>query len=110
MPNEQKTLKLSYEIQMKTPVGIKSGSLYAEILDNQINGYLDITRQTEPFYGYIDEQGNCKIQGKLKSLLKTYSYKAVGYIDKEIVNLIIYTNSLKFYISGKEGNYEKILQ
>ena len=55
MVSEKDTLKSLYEIQMRTPVGIKQGTLKVEILNSQISGYLNIMQQTEPFYGYIDK-------------------------------------------------------
>ena len=46
----------------------------------------------------------------MKSLIKTYSYNAKGCIKKEEIDLVVYADSLKFYITGKEKDYEKILQ
>lgn len=104
-------VKLLYEIEMQTLIGIKHGTMYAEILPNKVKGVLNLMKQSTTFYGNITMNGECKIQGQLISLTKTIPYQAIGHMKKESVMLDMYTDQGKFHITGKEiSNNEEILQ
>lgn len=104
-------MKLLYEIEMQTLIGIKHGTMYAEILHNEVKGVLNLMKQSTPFCGNIDINGECKIQGEIISLTKTIPYKATGLMKKETVTLDMYTNQGKFHITGREACCnEEILQ
>lgn len=106
---EIKMVKLLYEIEMQTLIGVKYGTLYAEILHDEVKGFLHLLKHSTAFYGNIDKNGQCKIQGKIISLTKTIPYQATGYMKKESIMLDMYTDQEKFHIIGKEVNNEEIL-
>lgn len=103
-------MELLYEIQMHTLIGIKYGSMYAKILDDEVKGILNLMKQSTSFYGKINKNGDCEIQGQIISLTKTISYQATGQMKKETVELDMYTNQGEFHITGKETHNEEILQ
>ena len=103
-------IKLLYEIEMQTLIGIKHGTMYAEILHDEVKGFLNLMKQSTAFCGNIDINGKCKIHGKIISLTKTIPYQATGHMKKETVMLDMYTNQGEFHITGKETENEEILQ
>ena len=103
-------IKLLYEIEMQTLIGVKHGTMYAEILHNEVKGFLNLMKQSTAFYGNIDMNGKCEIQGKIISLTKTIPYKATGHMKKDTIMLDMYTNQGEFHITGKETDNEEILQ
>ncbi|SDB25297.1 hypothetical protein [Eubacterium oxidoreducens] len=102
--------ELLYEIQMHTLIGIKYGSMYAKILDDEVKGIMNLMKQSTSFYGKINKNGDCEIQGQIISLTKTIPYQAIGKIKKETVELDMHTNQGEFHIAGKGTQNEKILQ
>lgn len=102
-------MKLLYEIEMQTVMGEKHGTLYAEILQDEVKGILNLMRQSTAFYGKIDKNGDCKIQGEIITLTKTIPYQAAGSMKKEAVMLDLYTEQGEFHITGKETHNEEIL-
>lgn len=74
-------IKLLYEIEMQTLIGIKHGTMYAEILHDEVKGFLNLMKQSTAFCGNIDINGKCKIQGKIISLTKTIPYQVQIPVD-----------------------------
>lgn len=101
--------KLLYEIEMQTLIGIKRGTMYAEIFEQEVKGVLNLMKQSTPFYGMIDRNGECNIQGKIISLTKTIPYQAAGQLKRETVTLDLHTDQGEFHITGKEARNEEIL-
>lgn len=102
--------EMFYKIEMKTPIGIRHGTMYVKITGNEIRGYLDLMEHSEPFYGNVNKNGTCNIQGNIITLTKTIAYHAVGEMTKEDISLEVHTKQDTFYIVGKEEYNEKILQ
>lgn len=102
--------EMLYKIEMKTPIGIRYGTMYVQTTGNEIKGYLDLMEHSEPFYGNVNKNGTCNIQGNIITLTKTIAYHAVGEMTKEEISLEVHTKQDTFYIVGKEERNEKILQ
>ena len=76
-----------YDIRMKTPVGIRLGHMTVRRCVDALSGYLDILRHSEPFEGTIDSDGNCKLFGKMITLMRTVNYEATGKITPDSLSL-----------------------
>lgn len=70
--------KLSFRIVMKTSIGERCGTVTAEWEDGKLHGIMEILEQTNVFSGQIDKDGNCCIEGEMKSLVRNIPYVAVG--------------------------------
>ena len=101
--------EMFYKIEMKTPI-IRNGTMFVQITGNEIRGNLDLMEHSQPFYGNVNKNGTCNIQGNIITLTKTIAYHAIGEMTKEKISLKVYTNQDTFYIAGKEEYNEKILQ
>lgn len=89
-----------YDIQMKTPIGIRLGRMTVHKNFDRVNGCLDILNHSEVFEGIIDINGNCDIVGKIITLMKTINYKASGKITSDGLNLFIKDRHYVFEITG----------
>ncbi|MGN1319874.1 MAG: hypothetical protein ACI4U6_02025, partial [Acutalibacteraceae bacterium] len=70
--------KYRYSVVMQTPLGNKYGSLAADVSENSVSGWLEMLKHKEPFNGTIDNVGNCKINGKIITLMRTIPFTAIG--------------------------------
>lgn len=89
-----------YNIVMKTPLGLRYGTLSACLADGQINGNINILGHSEPFHGVIDGDGNCKIRGRLITLVRTVPYTAVGRVSRDAIDLLLEEERNRFEITG----------
>lgn len=89
-----------YTISMQTPIGVKHGELSAITKQNKITGTIEILEHIGPFEGVIESDGNCVINGKIISLMKTIEYIATGKITNEDVCLQLKSEKNSFVISG----------
>ena len=67
-----------YDITMQTPIGARYGSMAVRVEDGRVNGILTILKKAVPFEGVIHEDGNCRITGKLITLMRTIPYDATS--------------------------------
>lgn len=70
----------TYNIRMRTSIGIRLGHMTVCRTEGTIHGSLDILRHSEPFAGTVDADGNCRINGKIVTLMRTIDYAATGRI------------------------------
>ena len=89
-----------YEIMMYTPLGSKKGMMSCRIKNGIINGQLYILKHSEPFEGVIDEDGNCKIKGKIVTMLKAACYTGIGRITASLVELKVYYGRGEYELCG----------
>lgn len=95
-----------YVIEMQTPLGIRHGTIKANIYQGKISGYLDVMNHSEPFFGKIDEEGYCVFSGKMITLMRTIQYEATGRIKENQISLAIYGERNVFHVVGIEGANE----
>lgn len=89
-----------YDIKMKTPIGIRSGHIKVYQNPGTVSGYLDILNHNEPFEGTIDTDGNCKLFGKIITLMRTINYEAEGKITADSISLSITDERYVLEITG----------
>lgn len=84
----------AYNVRMQTSIGSRRGQMTVCIRSGRVVGYLNILQHSEPFEGTIDDSGNCKITGKLITLMRTVHYAATGTITPE-----------RLYLSLSDGQH-----
>lgn len=89
-----------YDVIMRTPIGARYGTMSVTIDNSKINGILNILKKANPFYGNINENGDCQIKGELTTLMRTIPYDATGRITKENLALRLKGEQESFDISG----------
>lgn len=98
-----------YNIVMKTPVGLRYGTITLRLIDNQVYGTLDLLEHSESFRGTVDRDGNCTICGSLVTLMRTIRYTAVGKVSQKAIALSLQGERNIFEITGiavPEGEVE----
>ena len=86
--------KQAFSIVMQTSIGKRYGTMTVEWKEECISGFLTILEHTEAFQGCVDESGNCRIEGKIISLIAT------GKINTTMIQLILKGEKNVFALSG----------
>lgn len=92
--------ELTYDIQMKTPIGIKIGKMSITNEKGILSGYLNILKKSVPFTGVIAPDGSCNISGNIVTLMNTFEYTAGGIVESSKLSLEVLCGKNKFYITG----------
>lgn len=87
--NRNEDNSLAFDVHMNTPIGVRLGHMTVLLNLDTVSGHLDILKHREPFEGTIDSDGNCKISGKIITLMRTISYEATGKITPDGLELSI---------------------
>ena len=95
-----KPTSINYDICMNTPIGVRVGHMTVLRSMDTVNGYLDILKHSEPFEGTIDSDGNCKITGKIITLMRTINYAATGKITSDSLSLSLTDDCHVLKITG----------
>ncbi len=105
-----KTIK--YNIRMYTPIGVKTGIMFATMNEDKISGTIELLKHTEPFNGSIAENGECEISGRIISLMRAIEYIASGQITPTSVQLLARGERNTFKITGEviEAEGEKVYE
>ena len=90
----------SYRIAMRTPLGLRHGSLHCRIADQDLNGTISLMGHTQPFHGSIDPNGSCQIEGELITLMRSISYYGNGEIHAGTLHLLIHDKRRAYDIDG----------
>lgn len=96
--NKPKTY--NYNILLSAPIGKKSGTMTAVVIDGKLEGLLRIMKNENYYNGQIDEKGNCEISGNIKTLMGTVEYSGTGYLNHTSIELCLNTGKIKLKISG----------
>ena len=86
-----------FRIIMHTSIGERHGTMTAEWESGSLEGVMHILGHEEPFCGYVDEEGNCRFEGRIISLMRTIPYAAVGKLNH---------NTLRLSLHGKDDDFE----
>lgn len=90
----------SYDVIMRTPIGARHGTMSVTVDHSKINGMLHILKKANPFHGNINENGDCRIQGELTTLMRTIPYEAMGWITQEALALKLTGERESFELSS----------
>ena len=92
--------KRKYQISMQTPLGVRYGTMSVTWAGRMLNGMLDILNHIEPFSGTIEENGDCRIHGRMITLVRNIEYTAVGKISPEFIQLTMRGERNTFELHG----------
>lgn len=90
----------SYDVTMRTAVGIRYGVITVTVDGNDVEGMMCILKKTNPFSGTMDEKGGCRVEGKLTTLTRTIPYTATGRITRSGLALKLNGGIESFDVSG----------
>ena len=93
-----------YNVCMKTPIGIRVGTLCLASLTGVLTGNLNLLNRAVPVSGEADEHGNCRMSGSLITLMQTIPFTANGTISSHAVSLLLRSEQGEFELTGVESN------
>ena len=100
---ERKKENYLYKISLATQIGKKSGKLFLSVIENKIDGFLEVLGRKQPFCGEKTASG-CVIRGQLKTLVSVFDYTATGFFDDKSISLDL---TYKHGVFRLTGNCEK---
>ncbi len=100
-------MEYNYTVELESELGKRNGTMQVFISGSKINGVLSILNHSEPFWGYIDTDGKCVLNGKIVTLIREFNYTATGTILSESISLDIYSDKSKFKLKGSVYNIAK---
>ena len=86
----------NYNIELDTELGKRYGTMQLFVDGTKVNGFMSILKHTKPFFGDISTDGNCKLYGKIVTLIKEITYTATGKI---------YNGELYLNVQSGKSNY-----
>lgn len=89
-----------YYVELNTELGKKVGTLQLFTHGAKADGFLTILQHREPFFGDINEDGTCRLQGKIVTLLHEIAYVATGEIDSEKLLLHMQMERANYVLTG----------
>ena len=92
--------KYTYNIELNTELGKRFGTMQLFVDGTKINGFMSILKHTEPFFGDISTDGNCKLYGKIVTLIKEITYTATGKIHSEELYLNMQLGKSNYTLKG----------
>lgn len=87
-----------YVVALKTNMGKKNGTLSFNCDTGE--GFLDIMSNKMPLNGQMGENGECHLQGELKTLMRTIPFIADGIADENSIELTMRGEHDTFTLSG----------
>ncbi|MGM9665916.1 MAG: hypothetical protein ACI3XX_05205 [Eubacteriales bacterium] len=87
MLNANDAENYKYDISLITQLGKRHGTMLVKIINDNIEGILDILGKSHRCIGKIQKDGLCSIKGKLKTLLSVFEYSAKGFINEDKIEL-----------------------
>ncbi len=90
----------TYNISMKTLLGIKNGTIELFNRDGIITGFLNILGKHNAFEGTLDESGACNFSGNIVTLVQSIPYEAKGYADDKRIDLNLVCKRYNFHLTG----------
>lgn len=89
-----------YAVTMQTPIGSRYGTMTVAVDHNRVDGILNILKKADHFDGDIHENGDCRLNGTLTTLMRTIPYEATGRITENALLLTLKGEREMFELSG----------
>lgn len=90
-----------YDVVMGTPIGERYGTMAVTVEGEEIHGTLRILKKANPFFGTIQQGGQCRLHGELTTLMRTIPYDAMGRVTQEALELALRAAQESFSLRGK---------
>lgn len=99
--------KYNYNVVLDTELGKRSGTMELSIDGTEIDGFLSLLNNKEPCHGKIDTDGQCRMHGKIVTLIKEIAYEARGVVKENEIILTLQSENNIFHMKGISfGNLE----
>lgn len=92
--------KYNYNIELDTEIGKRFGTMQLFVDGTKINGFMSILKHEEPLFGDISTDGNCKLYGKIVTLIKEITYTATGEFHDEELYLNVQLGKSNYKLKG----------
>lgn len=89
-----------YDLEMRTPLGLRRGNLELMVWGDFLNGYLTMFTRTIPIQNGKRSGKQISFCGDMKTLMSTLTYKAEGNISGSDIRLMIETNRGVYPVTG----------
>lgn len=67
-----------YDVIMQISIGVRYGAMLLTVDTGNVDGILDILKKANPFHGKINENGSCRINGKLTTERESYDLSGLA--------------------------------
>lgn len=82
----------TFDVVLMTEIGPRYGTMEVVIDDGQVAGSLKLFGESHAFSGKYAVDGQCRLEGIMKTLMRSIHYVATGYMDGERVALTLRGN------------------
>lgn len=89
-----------YEIEMKVPLGTRTGSLELCVQNGAVTGSLTLFMKTTGISAGTYHNGNVAFRGTMQTLADTLHYSAHGTIQKRLADLEFITDRGSYHVTG----------
>ena len=76
-----------YAALVETPLGLRTGKITFEVVNNKISGVLELLGKTEKFDGIIKKNNEIEIKGTISLATRQIQYRGTGVLEEEHVEL-----------------------
>ncbi len=90
-----------FDLEMRTPLGKRHGTLELTAWNNLLNGYLTMFTRTTPIIGKCEEN-NITFEGSMITLMNTLTYQAEGIVTASGLDMMIVTKQGKYPVTGNK--------
>ncbi len=98
-----------YDVVLHTGIGNRKGSACVIRNGQELSGSLKLLLHEEPFTGFVDKEGLCRIKGQITSLIKSVSYAAVGFANGENLYFKLTCGRHTYEITGTASGSKEVL-
>ena len=89
-----------YDLEMRTPLGIRRGNLELMVWGDFLNGYLTMFTRTIPIRNGKRSGNKITFEGDMKTLMNMIPYKAEGVVISSGISLMIETAQGNYPVTG----------
>ena len=89
-----------YDVILHTEIGKRKGRADVRIHGTRISGILTLLNKSEQFTGSIEQDGTCRLQGKLVSLLREIPFEAEGMVTMQQLELTLHAAQGSYRLTG----------
>lgn len=92
--------KYEYNVILDTELGEKLGTMQILINENKVEGFLNLLKHSEPFYGSVATDGSLNLHGKIVTLIRELAYIATGRISGDALSLRLQIGAHTYLLKG----------
>lgn len=93
--------KYDYRIKFSSQLGLRIGKFSILINDNAVVGFLHILGKSNRICGTINDGGDIRIEGNVKTLVRSFDFVGKGTADEDILKIEISEGKNVFMLMGE---------